>query len=47
MQIDVKKTIEDNIDKDKETMVKEVEKLVRAYDPCMSCATHFLHVNWL
>lgn len=24
----------------------EIEKLVRAYDPCMSCATHFLKVNW-
>lgn len=24
----------------------EIEKLIRAYDPCMSCATHFLKVNW-
>jgi len=24
----------------------EVEKLIRAYDPCMSCASHFLRVNW-
>ena len=24
----------------------EVEKLVRAYDPCMSCATHFLKLKW-
>lgn len=24
----------------------EIEKLVRAYDPCISCATHFLKVNW-
>jgi coenzyme F420-reducing hydrogenase alpha subunit len=24
----------------------EIEKLIRAYDPCMSCATHFLRVNW-
>ncbi|VVB65950.1 Sulfhydrogenase 1 subunit alpha [Candidatus Gugararchaeum adminiculabundum] len=24
----------------------ELEKLIRAYDPCMSCATHFLKVNW-
>jgi coenzyme F420-reducing hydrogenase alpha subunit len=46
MQMDVKRVIEDNIDKEKDVIVKEVEKLVRAYDPCMSCATHFLHVNW-
>jgi coenzyme F420-reducing hydrogenase alpha subunit len=25
----------------------EIEKLIRAYDPCMSCATHFLKVKWL
>lgn len=24
----------------------EIEKVVRAYDPCISCATHFLKVNW-
>ncbi len=23
------------------------EKLIRAYDPCMSCATHFLKINWM
>lgn len=26
---------------------KEVEKIIRAYDPCMSCAAHFLKVNWV
>jgi coenzyme F420-reducing hydrogenase alpha subunit len=25
----------------------EVEKMIRAYDPCMSCATHFLKINWI
>jgi len=24
----------------------EIEKVIRAYDPCISCATHFLKVNW-
>ena len=24
----------------------ELEKLIRAYHPCISCATHFLKVNW-
>jgi sulfhydrogenase subunit alpha len=23
-----------------------VEKMIRAYDPCMSCATHFLVIDW-
>jgi len=24
----------------------EIEKLIRAYDPCMSCGSHFLKVKW-
>ncbi|NQU97922.1 Ni/Fe hydrogenase subunit alpha [Candidatus Woesearchaeota archaeon] len=24
----------------------EIEKLIRAYDPCFSCSAHFLKVNW-
>ena len=24
----------------------EMEKLIRAYDPCMSCASHFLKMKW-
>lgn len=34
-------------DTPKETIQLELEKLVRAYDPCMSCASHFLKVRWL
>jgi coenzyme F420-reducing hydrogenase alpha subunit len=30
----------------KEEIVFEIEKLIRAYDPCISCAAHFLKVNW-
>jgi len=30
----------------KKEMAHEVEKLIRAYDPCMSCASHFLKVQW-
>ena len=31
---------------EKEQIQFEVEKLIRAYDPCMSCAAHFLKVKW-
>ncbi|MEM4555105.1 MAG: nickel-dependent hydrogenase large subunit [Candidatus Anstonellaceae archaeon] len=31
--------------KSKDELSMEVEKLVRAYDPCMSCATHFLRLK--
>ena len=30
----------------KEKIEFEMEKLIRAYDPCMSCAAHFLKVKW-
>jgi len=33
--------------KTKEQISIEVEKMIRAYDPCMSCATHFLKINWI
>jgi|APSaa5957512622_1039677.scaffolds.fasta_scaffold00262_8 sulfhydrogenase subunit alpha len=32
---------------EKEEIVNQIEKLIRAYDPCFSCSTHFLKVNWI
>lgn len=31
----------------KEDMPGKLENLIRAYDPCMSCAAHFLKVEWI
>ncbi|MBU3924135.1 MAG: nickel-dependent hydrogenase large subunit, partial [Nanoarchaeota archaeon] len=31
---------------DKDKISFEVEKMIRAYDPCMSCAAHFLEIDW-
>ncbi len=33
--------------KKKKEITLEAEKMIRAYDPCMSCATHFLKINWI
>ena len=33
-------------DTPKETIALEIEKMIRAYDPCMSCAAHFLKIDW-
>lgn len=30
----------------KKQISMEVEEMIRAYDPCMSCATHFLKIEW-
>jgi len=34
------------VDTQKDEIVYEVEKFIRAFDPCMSCAAHFLKVKW-
>jgi coenzyme F420-reducing hydrogenase alpha subunit len=44
---DLKKYFEENLDKDETTLKLEAEKIIRAYDPCMSCATNFLKIEWI
>jgi len=46
MNMDVKKLVESMLDQEKSVVELELEKLIRAYDPCMSCAAHFLKVEW-
>ncbi len=47
MELDIKKIVQENLNKlNKEQIQYELEKLLRAYDPCISCATHFLKINW-
>jgi len=46
MQKDLKLYIEKNLDKDKKELERDIEMLIRAYDPCMSCATHFIKFKW-
>ncbi|MCX8195192.1 MAG: nickel-dependent hydrogenase large subunit [Candidatus Micrarchaeota archaeon] len=45
---DIAQVVQESYDagRSKEEISMEVEKLVRAYDPCMSCATHFLKLKW-
>lgn len=43
---DLHQFIQDNLDLDQPKLEFECEKLIRAYDPCMSCASHFLKVKW-
>ena len=44
---DLKDYFERNLDKDEETLRLDAESIVRAYDPCMSCATNFLKMDWI
>jgi len=33
-------------ERDQQTLAVQCERLVRCYDPCISCSTHFLSVRW-
>jgi sulfhydrogenase subunit alpha len=47
MEEDITRLVEDLLPaKSKEEIQFEIEKLIRAYDPCISCAAHFLKVKW-
>jgi len=40
----VQQLLDSGADKDK--IVFEIERLIRSYDPCFSCSSHFLKVKW-
>ncbi len=40
----VEELLKSGMNKDKISL--KVEEMIRAYDPCMSCATHFLKIDW-
>ena len=44
---DIKAYTEKIVGIPREKLVLEIEKLIRAYDPCFSCSTHFLKVKWV
>lgn len=46
MEDDIRNFLPSIMDSSKEKIVLEIEKLIRAYDPCFSCSTHFLEVKW-
>lgn len=48
IELDIKNLVHKNLNKmSKQQLEYEIEKLIRSYDPCISCASHFLKVNWL
>jgi coenzyme F420-reducing hydrogenase alpha subunit len=47
MENDIRELVSRNIGSSKAFIYHEIEKLIRAYDPCMTCATHFLKVKWI
>ncbi|GIW69917.1 MAG: hydrogenase/sulfur reductase subunit alpha [Patescibacteria group bacterium] len=47
IESDLKKFFSENLSKDEQWLRLEAEKIIRAYDPCMSCATNFLKIDWI
>lgn len=49
-QLGIERSIYDfisrNLDNEKDYLIKQIEQIVRAYDPCLSCASHFLKVSF-
>ncbi|NOJ28670.1 MAG: hypothetical protein DA328_00705 [Nitrososphaeraceae archaeon] len=46
MENDIKLLLPTILEKDRHFIHHELEKVIRAYDPCMSCASHFLKLKW-
>ncbi|MFH1787122.1 MAG: Ni/Fe hydrogenase subunit alpha [archaeon] len=44
---DLKVLLPQILSKGKEEVVRDIKKLIRAYDPCISCSTHFLTIEGL
>lgn len=45
IEADLGQYIQEHLDMDREQLSLECEKIIRAYDPCMSCASHFLKLK--
>jgi sulfhydrogenase subunit alpha len=44
---DMKKLVPEIVDRSKEEITLQLEMLVRAYDPCISCSVHLLDVDFI
>ncbi len=44
---DMRKLVPEILDRSQEEITLALEMLVRAYDPCISCSTHFLEVSFV
>ena len=43
---DIKTLVQSHLEWPEDKLRFEIEQLIRAYDPCTSCAAHFLKINW-
>jgi sulfhydrogenase subunit alpha len=46
IESDMRKFVASHIELDREKLTWGVEQTIRNYDPCISCATHFVKIDW-
>jgi coenzyme F420-reducing hydrogenase alpha subunit len=46
MQQDIRAYLPSLLKMSEQKIILEIEKLIRSYDPCFSCSSHFLKVKW-
>jgi sulfhydrogenase subunit alpha len=47
MEADMRALVPQILDRPQEEITHTMEMLIRAYDPCISCSTHFLNVEFV
>ena len=45
IELDLRAYVQDRLDLDDEELTRQCEQAIRNYDPCISCATHFLDLE--
>jgi len=46
IEADLRRVVEDHLDLDDAELTALAERTIRNYDPCISCAAHFLDITW-
>jgi coenzyme F420-reducing hydrogenase alpha subunit len=47
IELDMRALVPQLLERPQEEITQSLEMLVRAYDPCISCSTHLLHVEYV
>ena len=45
IEADLRSYVQDRLELDDEELTRQCEQAIRNYDPCISCATHFLDLT--
>jgi coenzyme F420-reducing hydrogenase alpha subunit len=46
IEADLRRLVPDRVHLPQEALTAQCEQMIRNYDPCISCATHFLNIDW-